>query len=536
MKHLLPRLSAPSGERDRRRLAVRILLTLLVMLAPLIVTLAMTLPRGTNPFMAIPRWSDENWWFAQYAAISRFGRPLGYFGYSGTHAEIGTWGPWGMFPVLLTGGLARIFGWGLHAFVYYNFFFLAVSALIFILLTKPDVRGLACLALTNALAYIAVCYAVVCMNEVVRYSMALVLSGIMVRIIRQPECSRARLIVRCTLVPLLLAYATAFYAILGAFIPVYMYIMLRRMKPIWRIVIAAAVSVIAIHFIRELNAATSAPYFTEGLSKYNGVLPDTFSFRLQNTFYKLLKNLQNIDPYRLLTANAESEEFPVLIWFCFLMYGMIGILLWRLIANARKPEKSERFGIDLVSLFLLAAFLGGHVVMYSTGDWTFIRGCFAAVYCALMIGAVAPKEDAQPWRTGIIVCLTGAIAFGSIYVSLFTEYSRFSTPEKDARWNAERQALEEVIVMDRKAADPWENTVVLLGYGDDIYCVLPYGVGVDGDVEEVLNRDAKYVILGHEYEEEETREERIRTLVENGHEAVYEDEYYTVFVNKAKFG
>ena len=192
--------------------------------------------------------------------------------------------------------------------------------------------------------------------------------------------------------------------------------------------------------------------------------------------------------------------------------------------------------MDMVSLFLLTAFLGGHIVMYNTGDWTFMRGCYAAIYCALMIGAVSPKEDAQPWRTAIILTLTGAIAFSSIYVSMFSSYTRYSTPEKDARWDAERQALGEVIVLDRRTADPWENTVVLLGTNDDIYCVLPYGVGVNGAVDEVLNADAKYVILGHEYEQEETRAERVQTLLDSGHEAVYETDSYTVFVNAAKYG
>lgn len=535
MKLHAPHLSIQAGAEERRELILRILLTLLVMLAPLIVTLILTLPRGTNPFMALPRWNDENWWFAQYAAISKYGRPLGYFGYAGTHAYRGTWGPWGMFPVLLTGGLARIFGWGLHAFVYYNFFFLAASALLFILLTKPSVRGLVCLAISNAMAYLAICYAVICMNEVIRYSMALVLSGVMVRLIRQPECSRARFIVRCTVVPLLLAYATAFYAILGAFIPVYLYLMLRKLKPVWRIVIAAVISAVVIHYIRDLNSTTSAPYITGISSRYNGSLPNTLQFRVQNFFYKLLENTHKIDPFYLLTVGSDAEEAPILLWFCLILYTMLGVLLWRVIVNAKKPEKREVFQMDLVGLFLLAAFLGGHIVMYETGSWTFMRGCYTAIYCAVMIGAAAPKEDAHPWRAALVLSLAGIFTFASIYVSMFSTYARFSTPEKDARWNEERQALAEVIDLDRHA-DPWANTVVLIGTNDDIYCVLPYGVGVDGAVDGTINENAKYVIVGHEYSDEEARNARLQTLRDSGHEAVYETDSYTVFVNAAKFG
>ena len=530
-----PPITLLSDKTARRSFMLRAMLTLLVMLAPLITALAMTLPRGVNLFSAIPRWNDENWWFAQYAGISRFGHPLGYFGYEGTHASRGTWGPWGMYPVLLTGGFARVFGWGLHAFVYYNFLFLALSALTFVLLTKPSVRGLVCLAVSNALAYIAVCYALICMNEVVRYSMALVLAGVMLRLIRFPDVSRARFILRCTLVPLLLIYATAFYAILGAFIPVYLYLMLRRLKPVWRVLIAAAVSVAAIHYIHDMNAYTVAPYITNASSKYNGVLPDTLAFKLQNYFYGIVENTHKIDPFYLLTAGWDSDEYPLLLWFCALVYALIGVLIWRLIVNAKKPEKREVFQAELMCLFLIAAFLGGHIVMYSTGDWTFMRGCYAAVYCSVMVLAVSPKEDAQPWRAAFILSLTGLFTFASIFVSQFSSYSRFSTEAKDARWNAERAALEEVIRLD-KTADPWANTVVLCGTNDDIYLVLPYGVGVNGAIDEVINENAKYVVVGHEYSDEERRDARVRMLRENGHEIVYETEDYAVFVNTAKFG
>lgn len=236
-----------------------------------------------------------------------------------------------------------------------------------------------------------------------------------------------------------------------------------------------------------------------------------------------------------MTAGLDSDEHPLLMWFCLTLYALMGVLVWRLIANARKPEKREVFQAELMCLFLMTAFLGGHIVMYNTGDWTFMRGCYAAVYCSVMVLAVSPKEDAQPWRTAFILSLAGAFTFASIFVSQFSSYSRFSTEAKDARWNAERQALEEVIQLD-KNADPWANTVVLCGTDDDIYLVLPYGVGVNGAIDEVINENAKYVVVGHEYSDEERRDARMQMLQENGHEVVYETEDYTVLVNAAKFG
>ena len=66
--------------------------------------------------------------------------------------------------------------------------------------------------------------------------------------------------------------------------------------------------------------------------------------------------------------------------------------------------------------------------------------------------------------------------------------------------------------------------------------MLPYGVGVNGAIDGVINENAKYVVVGHEYSDEERRDARLQMLQENGHKVVYETEDYTVLVNAAKFG
>ena len=533
MKRL--RISLPPVGDAGKSFFARLGLTVLVMLAPLIMALFLTLPRGINLFSALPRWSDESWWFAQYAAVSRFGRPLGYFGYMGTHAGVGTFGPWGMFPVLPAGLLAGVFGWSLHAFVYYNFFFLAVSSLLFILLTKPSLRGLACLAVTNALALVAVCYCVICMNEIARYGMALVLTGLMVRLIDQPDCTKRRFILRCTLIPLLLIFASAFYLVLSVFIPIYLFIMLRRRKTPWRVLVTAAVSVAAVLLIRRMNGATACEYIVSASARTRSVsLP--LSMRIQDFYYGVLANLTYIDPFYLLAHAGEDPELQVHLWLCLTAYTMIGMLTLRIFANAKDPEKSIQRRYDLLGLVLLLAFLGGHLVLYNTDGWTFVRGFYAALYCAMMLSAAAPKENAQPWRAGITMCALGAFTLITVFTTTFTTYDRFSTPEQDALWNTQRKALEQVLDLDWKAEDPWENTVVLCGTNNDIYFILPYGVGVNSAIEDVINVDAKYVIVGRNYSGEEERNARLLSLQENGHEIYFDTEGFTVLVNAAKFG
>lgn len=508
---------------------LRVLLILLVMFIPLIEVVILTAIRGQNVFQAIPLWNDETWWYAQYAAMSEYGKPLGYFGYAGTHAYRGTFGPWGMYPLLLTGFFARIFGWGLHAFVYYNFFFLALSSLIFILLTKPTNRSLILLAAANALMYITLCYSVICMNEVVRYCMAIVLSGIMYRLIMEPKVSRVRTILRWTLVPLLLMYASCFYIILSIFIPIYLFIMLRNLRVVWRTLITAPVSVFAILKLRDMNSYTCCPYIADqGAISFS---PPTLKLKILNYYYSIVGNGENIDLFHLLTGSESSLSTPVLLWFCVLLYLTMGLLIWRLHITAKDPEKKNLFAVNLMSLTLLLAFWGGHVVLYNTTDWTFIRGCNTALCCAIFLSAVMPRGESHVWRGALIVNLVGIFTFLSIFASMFTTSGRFSTEAQDARWAAERQALEDVLLLDEKAEDPWSNTVTLCGIETELYYCLPYGLGLNGAIDDIINENARYVIIGTNYGDLANREEDLQMLQENGHKIIYETASYAVLEN-----
>lgn len=518
--------------RPTKERILRIFLILLVMFIPLIVALLITGIRGQNLFQAIPCWSDETWWYAQYAAISEYGRPLGYFGYAGTHADVGTWGPWGMFPLLLIGLPARIFGWGLHAYVYYNFFFLALAALIFIVLTKPSNRSLVMLAATHGLMYISICYSTICMNEVVRFAMAIVLAGIMYRMIMEPKVSRLRMILRCTAVPLLLMYATCFYIILGAFIPVYLFIMLRNWKLIWRTLVSVPVSILAIRALQSINSTTVCPYIPD--QNTISFTPPTLKLKILDFYYTTLNNCANIDPFRLFLEPNSYDAAPVMLWFCILLYLVMGLLIWRLHVTAKNEETKNLFAVQAMCLYLLLAFWGGHIVLYNTGTWTFMRGCNTALCCVLFISALMPRGESQVWRGSLIVSILGIFTFMAIFTTEFSAAGRFSTEAQDAQWAQEQASLEEIIRLDKNAEDPWSNTVVLCGTDTEIYYVLPYGVGVNGYIDDTINENARYVILGYNYENLDSRQADLQVLLDSEHIILHETENYTVLENCSK--
>ena len=512
--------------RPRRELLLRIGLTLLVMFMPLIVVFVLTRIQGYDMFRALPLWNDENWWYLQYGAVSEYGRPLGYFGYANTHASVGTFGPWGMYPLLLVGTLARVFGWSLHAFVWYNFLLLAGASLIFILLAKPNVRSLILLAVTNSVSYLTLCYSLICMNEIVRYSLAIVLTGIMYRIVTVPKVSRFRFILRCTVVPLLLAYAICFYTILAAFVPIYVYAMLHRLKPGWRILAAIPVTYLAIRFLRPLNSVTCAPYPFGQVNPANALRGKPLLY-LRVRLLTLLQDMKNLDPLLLLTKGGDELVQALLIWFCLLLYISFGFFLWRMHVTAKKRDAAA-CTVQGMGLFLLLCFWGGYMLLYTSSDWTFMRGVNTGVMCAMFLAAMLPKGEGHVWQAMFITCLAGLVVFLSVFTTTFATRSRFSTEAEDQAWAEERQQLAEAIVLDEDAQDPWANTVYLSNSGVEAYFTLPFGVGVNGS--DGGYTDAKYVLM----DRANTSDQSVQDMEDKGYALTAETNTFYVFTDQTR--
>ena len=532
----------PGRGRGALSLAARAALTLLVMALPAIIVCALTYLAGFDPFRAVPLWlDDETHWYLQYAAMSKYGHPLGYFGYAGSHAAVGTFSSWGMYPATLTGTLARIFGWNLHAFVVYNFVYLALAALLFILLTKPSLRSMVMLALSNCMMYVAFCYCIVAMNEIARYSVAIVLAGIMYRLLAEPQVPRWRLVIRCTVVPLLLLWATCFYLLLALFIPVYIFLMLRQ--PVRRLPLAAGsllrgaaaavVTVPAVHFLRALNARTCAPYRppVQG-SAVSFALPSARA-KLTMSAFDLLGNAKDLDPVTLLTNGESGAEHALMLWFCVLVFVSLGVFLWRTVRSYKRGDQTTA-ELNLLCAFLLAGCVGGMILEYNTTTWTFVRNCSTGVCCVMLLAALAPKGEAHGWRTMAIIGLAGVVTFLNVFTTVFATAARFPAQSIEDSWEQTRQELADVIVLDEDAQDPWSNTVVLYHADTSVYYMLPYGVGVNGYVKDAINKNARYVILGQDYEDGADREADAQTLLDGGHQVIYENDQFTVYENQAR--
>ena len=85
----------------------------------------------------IPTWNDEDFYYKQVEAVLKYGRPLGYYGYQGSHAHIGTFGAHGFFILTPYVLFSALFGLNYYTIALVNNVLLAVAIFLAIVLLKP---------------------------------------------------------------------------------------------------------------------------------------------------------------------------------------------------------------------------------------------------------------------------------------------------------------------------------------------------------------------------------------------------------------
>lgn len=89
-----------------------------------------------DPFASL--WNDEVFYYEQIEAMVKYGAPLGYFGYNGSFADVGTLGAWPTFILYPYVLLGHIFGISPYHMIWFNIAFMMLAFGVFYYLAKPD--------------------------------------------------------------------------------------------------------------------------------------------------------------------------------------------------------------------------------------------------------------------------------------------------------------------------------------------------------------------------------------------------------------
>ena len=497
---------------------------------------------GFHFFKIIPVWNDEISWWSQVSATVRDGAPLGYVGYNGTHAEVGTFGPWGVAPLIPYVLFGKIFGWHLYSMAYANVLFMSIAVFLFCLLTRPDKKQLRWLLFAYIFSCITIAYNYTAMAEGYRYAMGIVLVGTALWLrdhakdIRKPDWKTIVIYVVCLAV---LFYAINVYLIFAVMALVFLWFMLKGLKPGWRIAFAVLGTVVLAAAAYKVTGMYIAPYTTSTIATLLNTLHEkglyfAFCQFLSIFFY----NLQTVGLFYI--TFPESE---ILQWYFFSYMVILTVLAVVCVKRVmddkkagRRTEVSSFFsGNCFFALYLVAGFLLGYCALYTGAAATLCRGTNTGLLMALLLIAMgdwdAYAEPKQFRLTKYVLVLLFILGLPCVWKYHYTIiYEREENIAKTDVILEEKEKLEEVIEISPDRSR-WENTIAQYGELDNLYLALPDGSGTNYMIDEEDNQYAGYAVYRSDSDEEDV-EKWSEMLEKSGHKLIFEDELFTVYQNE----
>ena len=497
---------------------IYLLLLILILLTPLLQLAAVLVFYGKGISDFVPNWGDELWWWCQADAVGRYGSPLGYWGYNGGRAEIGTFAAWGPAMVMPYGLFAFLFGWKWYSWLLANLLYTTIANIVFIRLTKIDTKGLFWLFIANQLIFIKDYYFFTSMAETARWSLGLIAMGLIVFLYQNRDM---RWWIKYLLIPLYLAYITQAYLIWALFVLFYLFIMFDDIigvnkHDIYSIFLkiwgGITTFLIYAYLSRKLLGLFSTPYLPHSSQSLAEAITGNIS-RMKN-FY-----------------GSWSRFF--FIWF-FTSY--IELMLYTLVFavfNAKRLGKRE-LAVYIASAVTLISFFAGHIVLYADAStWTLVRGMCGGLVIAVFLLAITRHR--QGIVLFIICAAIGLPTLSGIHPVFFNE-DRFVSErlEKNAAANADLWKSMTGYAERHNGGreyDPWDYTVAAYATGGtDFTLTIPSGYAVSAMFNGEVNYDARYSAVG-KLSDPNMAKALMTKISEAGFIKAYEDDRIAGFVN-----
>lgn len=528
-------------------------LTALMVATPLLIVLIVAicgyLRTGIFPEPGL-KWNDEAAYLQMIKNCITTGSPVGYWGFNGNHALVGTGGAWS--PAIIWPYAIFAFVFPLtQGFVFYvNLFYITLANLIFVLCVKPDTRQNISLILAQATSAVFILYLSVNMSEIFRYALAIVIAGFLYKML----FGNCKAWLKYFLIPLVIVASVQVYVFFAFCIPVYVFALLKEKRFLIKgIVSLGAMGIVTMvsYYLLHLISSNYNIYKTENLLNAVKAL-DIFGALI--AFLKMMK--QGMVQVFLLWQYVYAN--PLIPWHvlfsAFLVVislVMMGTMFWQqrrkrelhakeqADASSKKAEKYRHDGIlGTIVVYSLPLFYLMYMTLYSIEPFTFVRGTQIVVVFSVWLLALMKKRIAF-----ILVILVQAVSL--VFLPANLEYfmeERYASEEVKEEWDSLESEFRAVFEVD-ETLGPWANTVAMYTMEPKVICALPGGLGVNFIMEDgIFAKEAGYILcskvspgernsewLEKSYEEIEAQ---FGEILVKEYKVIFESDSYIVFKQK----
>lgn len=473
---------------------------MVTVLLPWLIDFCMLQFLGHGIFDVVPYFNDEvNYWHL-IADMLEYGKPIGYMGFYGTHAPVGTFGFHGFVILLPYYLFARIFGLHFYTLAVCNMVLVSLALLLYIVLLRPSVRNMLVTGALVTLPSMVSKFYSTSMLEGLNVFLAVVFGTLFVKIL---DTGRKRYMAAAWLLMVFAVLAKVTWVIC---VPPLAMVCLKgtiRRRAAGSALLLAVVSLAGY----RVFSLFSAPYYQSKFMDFRQVFAERGILKgglvmLRETFYDLFRPM-------LTALRGQDGEGSLEVLNGLLLYGLfLALALWVLrllyIKYVKKQDIYEATGLNGRQAALLAAAfsvmaidLAGVAVLYlpiQTIRTAFHSYLFAVVLLSAWNPAEKPVKAAPVWLRGLSLGLL-ALSFAST-VTLCVTGDGFGeklywSEQFQEEYDQTREFLSRYIHPDENQVG-WRNTVAYMEGTPELYWMcMPPGTGLN-----------YHVWLSPEYEEQ----------------------------------
>lgn len=485
-----------------RRVSGQNLLRMVAILLPVItaglIAIFYGMTKGVAP-LPMPQWNDEAAYYEQVKLWLTTGPSRGYWGFNGGHALLGTGGAWSpaiLFPYCAFG---LLFGWHTWSTALANVLFLCLANAAFLVLVKVQKQQTVFLLVLEAVSTHLLLYSNTIMSEVLRYALALVLAGLLYRLLFAQTLPTLRYRILTGLYLLVLAQIYIFFVFA---VPIYICGLLRRRSRMRKILFSFAGLLLvsgASYGLLHLISSNYNIFKTEKL--FTALTRHDFGGAVYSFLWMAWAGLHDL--WQCMRSATGHGMFHWFVPFLAVMALLpLAVLLRDHIRSRAGQAKAlqedgtaQRNGTALprcldhhdrkilaIVAYSILLYTGAYITVYSLEAFTFFRGMGIVVLFSLALLLMLHEK-----RPVILLLLCYAVGLIFVPANLHDfNTERYQSAQVRESWTQLADQLEEALPLTDAAGtqtDPtavrWSNTAVLYTMEPKLICAMPAGLGVN---------------------------------------------------------
>lgn len=471
--------SASLQSSVKRRIAYIASAIFLIMSPWILLFISVLLAHGSIKY-SIPLWSDEMSYWHEVFSLHEKGLNFGYYSFCELIPKYLSFGTHGFGTLSAYLPYSKLFGWDYNSMVLANNFYISVSFILLVSITRPSIKKILLIAASYLTYMPLILYNFTSMSELLNYA-SLITYFVLLYTYLKAKRYKNLLFILLLIFTAYISFIRVIYIVL--FLPILMerFKVLRIDRQFWK---ASTIWVILSVIIYYVNTLFVSPFPYSFLSELFA------SSSISGLLYDLQKHFFN-SIVRFFSFKSDTVLQVLQRYFIVIM---LGIFLWKSEVVQTKFKKWN-FPFFIAFLILILVLIINFAA-YDVLDWRDYRA-IAPIFFGLIVFIALSQESNRIIKYAISI----NIAILSVFIFILPSSYRKEVFARDRYRQIEPNYDLRSIEFDENTKSKFDNTIIVTGFNTDIHLNIPGGIGISACFGEITDDlKSRYIYSSEEYD------------------------------------